>query len=98
MDKIPGLDPSMVIRRRGILLLGKQLVECRLVPQREANLQIEVRTEIGDCVRRRAFSGDRMVADQWRSIIAIAETIEVADAEKSDQEGCDDDRKQFCGT
>ena len=39
-----------------------------------------------------------MIADQLRAIIAVAETIEVADAQKSNQEECDNDRKQFCGT
>jgi hypothetical protein len=39
-----------------------------------------------------------MIADQFRTIVAIADAEQVTESEKSSQEECDDDRKKFSQT
>jgi hypothetical protein len=88
----------VITRCRRILLIGEQTPKLVAVPQCESDLHLEDGIRIRVARALRDLSGERMIAEQLRTIITVAETVEVADAEKSNQEKCDYDRKQSCGT
>jgi hypothetical protein len=64
----------------------------------EANLHLKTGIGIGIAGGACDLGGNRMVADQLRAIVTIAEAEKVTESEKPDQKECGDDRKQLSET
>src|SRR5208283_1201771 len=73
LKELSALQPLMIIRRCGILLLGEQLLERSRMPQRKANLHLKLRVEIEVAGDGRGLRRCWMIAGQLHPIVAIAE-------------------------
>jgi hypothetical protein len=97
MKELAGLEPFVVARRGGILLVGQQLFEGRLMSQCETNLQRKRSVGAGVAADGCALRRDRMVPRQLDAIIGVADSEQVAAPEKPDHEECENNRGQLSG-